>query len=101
MYRNSIFVDFDLEKAVALYRKSAKLGYPAAQNNLGVILEKGEIDGQADIKGAFELFKKAAEKGRNNLFLSISYLLSLLSIFDVDILKTSSFLSPPILSFSH
>lgn len=63
MYRNSIFVDFDLEKAVALYRKAAKLGYPAAQNNLGVILEKGEIDGQADIKEAFELFKKAAEKG--------------------------------------
>lgn len=64
MYRNAIFVEFDLEKAVTLYQRSAKLEYPAAQNNLGVILEKGEIDGTPDIKGAFQLFKKAAAKGR-------------------------------------
>jgi len=63
MYRNAIFVEFDLEKAVELYRISAKLGYPAAQNNLGVILEKGEIDGRPDIKAAFEFFTQAAEKG--------------------------------------
>jgi len=63
MYRNAIFVEFNLEKAVELYAKSAKMGYPAAQNNLGVILEKGEIDGKPDIKAAFKFFTKAANKG--------------------------------------
>jgi len=63
MYRNAIYVEFDLDKAVDLYQRSAKLGYPAAQNNLGVILEKGEIDGRPDIKAAFEFFTKAADKG--------------------------------------
>jgi TPR repeat protein len=63
MYRNAIFVEFDLDKAVELYQRSAKLGYPAAQNNLGVILEKGEIDGKPDIKAAYEFFTKAADKG--------------------------------------
>jgi TPR repeat protein len=60
MYKNAISVEQDSELAINLYKKSAKLGYAAAQNNLGVILERGEIDGEAKLEKAYKYFCRAA-----------------------------------------
>jgi hypothetical protein len=60
MYKNAIGVDQNSELAIKLYKKAAKLGYAAAQNNLGVILERGEIDGDANLDKAYQLFCRAA-----------------------------------------
>jgi thiol-disulfide isomerase/thioredoxin len=62
MYRNGIFVPYDFDKAVELYKASAKLDYPAAQNNLGVIYENGET-GKPLMKEAYDLFCLAAARG--------------------------------------
>lgn len=64
MYRNGIHVPYDFNKAVELYQLAAKLEYPAAQNNLGVIYENGET-GKVMIKEAHDLFCLAAAKGLN------------------------------------
>lgn len=61
LYEKGIGTDQDIAKALALYQKSADLGFADAINDLGFLYYQGAAGQKPDKKKAVELFLKAAD----------------------------------------
>ena len=63
LYQDGRGVPQDIPRAVELYTAPANAGHPRAQNNLGLILSRGEGGVEQDYAAAAEWFRRAAETG--------------------------------------
>ncbi|WP_425052244.1 tetratricopeptide repeat protein [Psychromarinibacter sp. S121] len=63
LYQDGRGVEQDVARAMKLYTGPAEAGHPRAQNNLGLILSRGEGGVAQDYAAAAEWFRSAAEAG--------------------------------------
>lgn len=74
MIELGVIAENDVEQAGVLYLQTAKAGYPASFNRVGLMYYRGELGVKRDESQAAEYFRKGADIGEPNALFNLSRL---------------------------